>query len=65
MMPEKEGEKILGAAMKKIMMILVVMLGFSSPAWGLEEVTPSEVFGQIVQVDKEVALLKRHFGITE
>jgi hypothetical protein len=30
----------------------------------LVEITPSEVYSQVMQVDKEVELLKKHFGLT-
>ena len=50
--------------MKKLLVVL--LLFFSSHAIALPvEITPSEVYTQVVKIDQEVNVLQEHFGITE
>ncbi|MCI5166467.1 MAG: hypothetical protein D3903_10295 [Candidatus Electrothrix sp. GM3_4] len=51
--------------MIKIYLFFLCFFGFASGALAeLVEISPSEVYSQVMQIDKEVVLLKKYFGLT-
>lgn len=45
--------------------ILIFTLWLLIPAFSRAEITPSDVYAQVVQIEKEIIILKKHFAITQ
>lgn len=45
--------------------ILILALWLLLPAISQAEINPSDVYAQVVQIEKEIIMLKKHFGITQ